>query len=42
MELCFGMMLFSNLGNENSHAGHIKCSCRLHLAHRPQVLHPCL
>jgi len=26
MELRFDTMLYSNLGNENSDAGHIKCS----------------
>jgi len=33
MELRFDAMLYSNLGNENSDAGHIKCSCG------PQVPH---
>jgi len=41
MELCFDMILYPNLGNENSDAGHIKCSCRLLLAHGPQVSHLC-
>jgi len=36
MELYFGAMLCSNFGDENSDAGHIKCSCE------PQVPHPCL
>jgi len=35
MELRFDAMLCSNLGNENSDAGHIKCS------RGPQVPHPC-
>jgi len=34
MELRFDAKLHSNVGNENSDAGHIKCS------HGPQVLHP--
>jgi len=32
MELRFDAMLYSNLGNENSYAGHIKCSLGPHLA----------
>jgi len=36
MELRFDAMLYSNLGNENSDAGHIKRS------REPQVPHPCL
>ena len=36
MELYFDAILYSNFGNENSDAGHIKCSCE------PQVHHPCL
>jgi len=35
MELRFDTMLYSNLGNENSVAGRIKCSRGPHLAHRP-------
>jgi len=31
MELRFEAMLYSNLGNENSGAGHIKCSRGPHL-----------
>jgi len=27
MELRFDAILYSELGNENSYAGHIKCSC---------------
>jgi len=34
MEHCFGAMLCSNLGNENSDVDHIKCS------RGPQVPHP--
>jgi len=34
MMLRFGAMLHSNLGNENSDAGHMKC------LRGPQVLHP--
>jgi len=39
MELHFNtiLILCSKLGNENSDAGHIKCSRRLHLAWGPQV-----
>jgi len=40
MEFCFGMMLCSNLGNENAYAGHIKCSYGLHLNHKLQVPQP--
>jgi len=40
MELRFEAMLYSNLGNENSDAGHAKCSRGLHLARGPQVPHP--
>jgi len=35
MELRFGKMLYSNLGNKNSDVAHVKCSCEL------QVPHPC-
>jgi len=35
MELRFDAMLYSNMGNENSDAGHIKCS------RWPQFPHPC-
>jgi len=35
MELRFDSMLYSNLGNENSDAGRIKCS------RGPQVPQPC-
>jgi len=35
MELRFGVMLYSNLGNENFDAGHIKCP------RGPQVSPPC-
>jgi len=41
MELRFNMMLYSNLGNKNSDVGHIKCSCKSHLARMPQVPQPC-
>jgi len=41
MELRFEGMLYSNLGNENSDAGHIKCSRGPHLSRWPQVPHPC-
>jgi len=40
MLLRFDLMLYSKLGNENSYAGHIKCSRGPHLARRPQVPHP--
>ena len=40
MELHFDVILSSELGNENSDVGHIKCSCGPHLAHQPQVPHP--
>jgi len=33
MLLRFDVMLYSNLGNENSGAGHIKCSCGLQVPH---------
>jgi len=39
MELRFDVMLNSNIGNENSNAGHIKCSRRPHLARAAQVSH---
>jgi len=42
MELRFEAMLYPNLGNENSDAGHIKCSRGPHLACGSQVPHPCL
>jgi len=35
MELRFNAMLYSNSGNENSDAGHIRCSRGPHLAHGP-------
>jgi len=35
MEIRFDMLLYFNLGNENSDAGHIKC------LHGLQVPHPC-
>jgi len=41
MRLRFDVMLYSNFGNENSGAGHVKCSRGPHLARRPQVPHPC-
>ena len=41
MELCFDAMLYSNMGNKNSDAGHIKGSRWPHLARVPQVPHPC-
>jgi len=40
MELRFDMMLCSNLGNEDSDAGHIKCSRGPHLVRGSQVPHP--
>jgi len=40
MELRFDAMLYSNMGNKNSHAGYIKCSRGPHLAHGQQVPHP--
>jgi len=40
MELGFDVILYSKLGNENSDAGHIKCSPGLHLARGPQAPHP--
>jgi len=40
MELRFEAMLFSNFGNEDTDAGHTKCSRRAHLARGPQVTHP--
>jgi len=41
MDLRFDMMLYSNLGNENSVEGHIKYSRGPHLARGSQVPHPC-
>ena len=41
MELPFDVTLYSNLCNENSNAGHVKCSHRPHLACGLQVPHPC-
>jgi len=41
MELRFDSILRSKLGNENSDAGHIKCSRGPHLARGPQVPHTC-
>jgi len=40
MEHRFDAILYSNLGHENSDAGHIKCSRGVHLARGPQVPHP--
>jgi len=40
MELRFDAMLYSNLGNKTSDAGHIKCSPGSNLALRPQVPTP--
>ena len=40
VELHFEAMLYSNVGKENSDAGHIKCSRGPHLGRRPQVPHP--
>jgi len=34
MELRFHAILYSNMGNGNSDAGHFKCSRGLHLARR--------
>jgi len=42
MEIHVGIILYSELGNKNPDAGHIKCSRRLHLAHRPLFPHPCI
>jgi len=39
MELRSDAVLYSHLGNENSDAGHIKCSHRQHLSRGPQVHH---
>jgi len=39
MEFHFDAILFSNLGNEYSNAGHVKCSHGPHLAHGPHVPH---
>jgi len=39
MELRFDAMLYSNVGNENSDAGHIKWSRGQHLTCGPQVPH---
>jgi len=41
-ELHFDTMLYSTLDNENYDAGHVKCSCGLHLAPATQVPHPVL
>jgi len=35
VEIRFDALLYSKLGNENSDAGHIKCSRELHLARGP-------
>ena len=40
VELRFDAKLHSNIGNENSGAGLIKCSHGPQLAHRSQVPHP--
>jgi len=40
MEIRFDVILYSKLGNENTDAGHIKCSCGPHLARGLQVPHP--
>jgi len=40
MELRFDVILYSEWGDENSDAGHIKCSRGPHLARGPQVPHP--
>ena len=42
MELRFDAMLYFNLGNENSDAGHIKWSRGPHLPREPQVPNPWL
>jgi len=39
VELRFDAMLYSNMGNENSEAGQIKCPRGPHLAPEPQVHH---
>jgi len=41
MKLRFNVILYSNLGNGNYNAGHIKCPCRPRLAWGPQVPQPC-
>ena len=41
MEFRFDAILYSNLGNKNYAAGHIKCSRWPHLARGLQVPHPC-
>jgi len=40
MEFCFDTMVHSDLGNNNSDWGHIKCLWGLHLACRLQVPYP--
>jgi len=40
MELRFEAMLYSYFGNENTDAGHTKCSRGAHLARGQQVTHP--
>jgi len=40
MELRFDAILYSKLGNENSDAGHIKCSPEPHLARGSEAPHP--
>ena len=35
------MIVYFKLGDEDSDVGHIKCSLGPHLAHGPQVPHPC-
>jgi len=42
MELHLDAMLYSDVGNEKFHAGHIKCSHGQNLARRPQVPTPAL
>jgi len=42
MELRFDVIVYSKLGDEDSDAGHIKCSLGLHLARGPQVPHLCI
>jgi len=41
MELRLDAILYSKMDNENSDAGHVKCSRGPHLARWPQVPHPC-
>jgi len=42
MKLHFEVMLYFNLGNENTDAGHNKCSRGLHLTRKSKVPTPAL